>query len=256
MPTFVKPRGRGRSPRNRVDQLRTRMWLHVVKLRSGLPSGYAIELALEPHLVRRGPDGVIRPRKWDAYEKGSRVPQRMAGKTYAVELAEAHYPGTASVFDSPLWAVLKGERLTRIQIDDRLRALGSDVVAVLFEKEEEDGRANRWRSKEFDQAAAACLARIGTFDALVATVLLMAKSEAIALPALREVAFDCYLSLQPAVERLPEVAPFAKEIFWAIDTTCKQWVFPTTQSRLDVVIFSHEIRKRAADDDGASDPLE
>lgn len=150
--------------------------------------------------------------------------------------------------------MLKGARLTLAEIDERLRALDTEVIAVLFETDEENGQASRWRAAEFDQSAASRLARIGTVDALVATVLLMAKSEAIASPVLREVAFDCYLSLQPAVERLPEVTPFAKEIFWAIDTTCKQWVFPTAQSRLDVVIFSHEIRKRAADDEGASDP--
>jgi len=245
MPTPVTPPRRGSKPRHAIDMLRTRLWFHVVKLRSGLPSAYAIELALEPYLVKRSADGIVRPGKWDTYEDGSRVPQRMVGKQYSVDVAEARYPGTAAYFDSAIWPVLRGEKLAASEIERQLHLLSDDVVAVLFSGDVR-GDATQWRRREFDEAAASTLANIGSFDALVAAVLLVAKSEAIALPRLRDLAFNCYLALQSAVEGLPEIAPFASELFLAIDNACKHWVFPTTQSRLDVVIFSHELRDAIA----------
>lgn len=51
---------------------------------------------------------VRRAGKWDAYVAGTRVPHRMVGKGYAVELAEVRFPGTARVFESRIWDVLKG----------------------------------------------------------------------------------------------------------------------------------------------------
>jgi hypothetical protein len=63
---------RGRPPTDPIDQLRTRMWFHAVKLRSGLPSAYAIEMALDGERVRKRASDVARPRKWDGYERGPR----------------------------------------------------------------------------------------------------------------------------------------------------------------------------------------
>lgn len=42
-----------------IDVLRTQLWFHVLKLRSGLPSAYAISIGT--HLVRISADGVNRP---------------------------------------------------------------------------------------------------------------------------------------------------------------------------------------------------
>jgi hypothetical protein len=74
-------------------------------------------------------------------------------------------------------------------------------------------------------------------------VLLSAKSERIAAPPLRELSLSSYFQLQPAIRALPETAPFAAELFWAIDGVCKHWVFPTPQSRLEIVIFSNEVAR-------------
>lgn len=241
MPTTIAASKVGRRPRHPVDKLRTRIWFHVVKLRSGLPSADAIEAFLEPDLVRPDAAGVRRNRKWKGYEEGKRVPHRMKGKRYALDVAEATYPGTAIFFNSPLWAVLKQEKLSARDLDRYLLNLGPAITAILATENAAEPDAD-WRFKEFDQRSIDLLAAEGSFAALVATVLLMAKSEAIASPMLRDLAFNCYVALQPKVELIPEIAPFAKEIFWEIDTRCKYWVFPTTQSRLEVVIFSNELR--------------
>ena len=47
--------------------------------------------------------------------------------------------------------------------------------------------------------------------------------------------------MQPLLQDCPDLGPFLKEIIWEIDASCKQWIFPTTQSRLEIVIFSQEV---------------
>lgn len=245
MPTPITPRTAGRPPRHPVDVLRTRLWFHVVKLRSGLPSAYAIELALEPDLVQRRVGGVVRPRKWDGYEAGSRVPRRIKGKVYAVEVAEARFPGARAYFDSPLWAVLRREALSQEWIDARLMAMGPAVRRILLRPRARHGEL---QFGEFDEARAEGLAALGSFEGLATAVLLAAKAERIASPRLRELALSSYLQMQPALVKLPETAPFAAELFWAIDGVCRHWVFASTQSRLEIVIFSHELAALQADE--------
>lgn len=63
MPTFLQPPKPGRPKRNPIDVLRTKVWFYAVKARSGLPSAYAIELAIEPSIVKHKEAGVVRPRK-------------------------------------------------------------------------------------------------------------------------------------------------------------------------------------------------
>jgi hypothetical protein len=116
-------RGRGRPKRHQVNVIFTRLWFDGVKAKSRLRSAYAIELTLEPHLVRQGPDGLIRPCKWDAYEVGRRVPTGKAGEASPVELAEARYRGTAKLFNSPLRTLLRDSTGSMEWILDQLQGL-------------------------------------------------------------------------------------------------------------------------------------
>ncbi len=242
MPTPVTPPKPGRKSRDPIDVLRTRVWFHVVRLRSRLSSAYAIELAFEDRAADL--DGVKRPGKWSAYADGSRVPQRMQGKTFAVDIAESRLPGTAAYFESPLWSVLKGAKPTAKALEESLRQLDFDVRSILFFQNA--GNATREpRLADFDVDSARRLSRLGSFGALVAAVLLIARSEAIASTTLRDLAFASYLEMQPIVEQSEELGPFATEIFQAIDFRCKHWVFPTTQWRGDFVVSSRELRKVA-----------
>jgi len=238
MSSSITPRTPGRPPRHPVDVLRTRLWFHVVKLRSGLPSAYAIELALEPELVQRRTGGVVRPRKWDGYASGARVPSRTKGKPYAVEVAEARFPGAAAYFESPMWAVLRGVPVTKAWIDSQLQTMSPAVRGILMVQR---ASGQDWQFGQLDDDCAMRLAELGSFEALAAAVLLTAKSERIASPQLRELALSSYRDVRPRIHSLPETAPFAAELFGVIDGVCKHWVFPTAQSRLDMVMFSQEL---------------
>ena len=78
---------------------------------------------------------------------------------------------------------------------------------------------------------------LGSFDSLVATVLLAVLSEEIASPELREASLRIYLALQALLKEQPETAPFYPQLFSLIDQRCKHWVYLSSNQRMDVVIF-------------------
>ncbi|HKR45660.1 MAG TPA: hypothetical protein VJU59_39370 [Paraburkholderia sp.] len=227
----VSARARGRPTAHPIDRLRIRIWFHVVKLRSSLPSAYAIELALDKDRVRKRNADVARPRKWDGYERGEVVPADRPGTRNAIEQAEARFPGTACWFRSPLWAILRGESLDKQRLTDMLRNLDSAITAVLFEAEPRRDDEQP-RPQDFCHESVTQLEQIGTFDALVAAVLLAALSEQIAAPHLRELSLDLYIRLQAVVRHLPELGPFYADLFSAIDVVCKHWVYVSPTERI------------------------
>lgn len=234
--TIIKPKGRGRPPTHPVDRLRTRLWFHVVKLCSGLPSAYAIEMKLDGNLVRKRETDVARPTKWDRYRDGEKVPSDKPGPRNSIEQAEVFFPGTARWFRSPIWTVLRGEKLDRRAIEHALRGLQNEVVEILFELKPRE-HESAIRLKPFDADCESRLSMLGSFDALVATVLLATLAEEIASPELRETSLRIYFDLQSPIMGQPETRPFYSELFSLIDLRCKHWAFPSQNQRLDVVIF-------------------
>ncbi len=234
--TVIKPKGRGRPPTHPVDRLRTRLWFHVVKLRSGLPSAYAIEMALDGERVRKRDADVSRPTKWDFYRDGDKVPSDKPRPRNAIEQAEASFGRTARWFRSPIWAVLRGEKLDRYAIERALRELQPEVVEILFEPAPREHEPLP-RLRPFDADCESRLSMLGSFDSLVATVLLAVLSEEIASPELREASLRIYLDLQPLLKEQPETASFYPELFSWIDQRCKHWIYLSSNQRMDVVIF-------------------
>lgn len=234
--TVIKPKGRGRPPTHPLDRLRTRQWFHVVKMRSGLPSAYAIEMKLDGDLVRKRDADVARPTKWDFYRDGDKIPADKPGPRNAIEQAEASFAGTARWFRSPIWAVLRGEKLDRYAIERALRELQPEVVEILFEPRPRENESLP-RLSLFDADCESRLSMLGSFDSLVATVLLAALSEEIASSELREASLRIYLDLQPLLKKQPETAPFYPELSSWVDKRCKHWVYLSPIQRMDVVIF-------------------
>lgn len=237
MPQFLTPKKPGRPPRNLIDVLRTQLWFHVLKLRSGLPSAYAIEKALEPHLVRISADGVNRPRKWDSYERGIRVPKRSHDPSDAVELAERHFPGTASWFDNPLWEILKGAKSDRWALQCLLQKLSPSVIDLLITKEGAiTGQADlvQVTYEHFDRLVA-----LGSFDALAAVVILAKLSEESASHELRDMVLDCYARLQPILADAPETSVHYPELFTYVDNVCQYWIMVSPGKRVNVHMFWH-----------------
>lgn len=265
--TPIKPRGRGRPPTHPVDRLRTRLWFHVVKLRSGLPSAYAIEMAIDGDHVRKRATDVSRPQRWDQYRRGEKVPNDKPGPRNAVEQAESNFQGTAQWFRSPIWPILRGDKCDRYVIEGALRQLQPEVVKILFEAAPREYESLPWQ-KAFDEESKEKLVALGGFDALVAAVLLVGLSEDISSPKLRESALSLYIELQAGLKEQPELTPFYQELFSWVDNTCKHWVYLSPNQRMDMVIFwqgvQADVEKRAAnrenvdlgDDENAGPPPE
>ncbi|HLP98654.1 MAG TPA: hypothetical protein VK149_09435 [Sideroxyarcus sp.] len=245
-PTIIEPRKRGRPPTHPVDRLRTRLWFHVVKLRSELQSPGAIELKVDGEHVRKRDVDVLRPTKWGFYEKGEKVPDDKPGPRNAIEQAEATFPGAARWFRSPIWAVLRGEKLDRRALELALQGLQNEVVEILFELKPREHEPSI-QLKPFDADCESRLSMLGSFDALAATVLLAALAEEIASPELRETSLRIYFDLQSPIMEQPETRPFYAELFSLIDLRCKHWAFPSQNQRLDVVIFWQGVQDKQED---------
>ncbi|SEM04573.1 hypothetical protein SAMN05518845_11575 [Variovorax sp. YR750] len=219
----------GRPCRHPVDQLRTQMWFGATLFRSGLASADALERFLQPELVRPCADGVMRSSKFFRYKKGSRVPSRIAGKASPVELAEKAFPGTAIYFYSVIWDLCKGRRITIEEADVLLWAMSDEVRHVLFVSTSyvyrNPPRVLSRQFRYFDDKVSKALAQLGTFEALTAVVVLMAKAEAIPPSiGLRQAAQLCYLRMQKNLLKNPEIAPVIEEVFALIDEFFLEWV--------------------------------
>ncbi len=238
----VQPPKPGRPPQHPVDVLRTQIWFQAVKLVSGLPSAYAIELALHGRPQDPGAS-VWRPRKFDGYERGLKVPEARVGRVDEVALAEAAYPGTARWFHSPLWHVLKGEVPDTHQVEAALRTLEPSVVAVLFKDDYGVPTQQRLASiyeEHFDRLVA-----LRSFDALAAVVLLVQLSTAVGSPKLREWALLAYSEMQPQVADAPETHLNYPELFTFIDRACPHWVHVSYSARLNLHMFWHEAARKS-----------
>lgn len=253
-PTSI-PNRRGRPGKHPIDQLRTKFWFHAVKRCSGLSSSYAIEMELDGDRIRKRISDVARPRKWDGYEKGSNVPSDKPGSRNAIEQAEAKFPGTANCFRSPLWAYLRGESFYKETINDELRKLAPEVVSILFEETPRE-HENQTRPRDIDAETVSQLLAFGNFDALVASVLLVALSDVIASPDLRKMALDLYINLQEPLLQTPDMQLLYAELFSLIDGRCKHWVYISPNQRLDVVITWQGVQQHLSGQSNTSDKID
>uniref|UniRef100_C5D095 Uncharacterized protein n=2 Tax=Variovorax paradoxus TaxID=34073 RepID=C5D095_VARPS len=238
----------GRPCRDPVDQVRTQFWLGGTLIKSGLPSSDALERRLQPDLVRPREDGMLRPSKYCRYQDGSRVPSRIVGKSYPVDLAEEAFPGTAFFFDSVIWPLLKGRALTVAEADDLLWAMSDDIRQLIFESRAVPGRPHRQFIKRLyylDGKVAKALAEVGTFEALTAVVVLLAKAEA-KPPSigLRRAAHACYFMMQNYLLKNPEIPPVIEAVIELIDERYEQWVGVHDQMQLALPAKSKLLRGR------------
>ena len=164
---------------------------------SGLNSAYAIELCLNPALQTEKLDSVLRPRRWDTYELGSRVPARTARAPSAVDVAEARFPGSAVVFDSELWSVLKGEERSGTGVADASR-LGTDCVLAT--------------ELAFKARLQTRIDELNGFQALEFVVLLSTTANAAGMLELRDLAQYLFSTVAERLFSGDQLRPFGSEL--------------------------------------------
>lgn len=164
---------------------------------------------------------VFRPRKWDTYINGERGPGQIKGKRDSVSLAEAIYPGSAYWYRSPIWRALSPAPMAEDECNALLATLDVDsllVVSVIyFDLESESSCRHKHRRALVDE-----LVNRGAFDALVAAVLLLRLAAAIHSRVLHALAREVAVRLRLKISNMPEVAPFADEVFNLVADYCRQ----------------------------------
>jgi hypothetical protein len=242
-------RRRGRAPRTPQAALRTKVWMAAVLAAAAKTAGQ-VEEQFDPQFVRREGGRTVRPRKWDRYAAGKHDPSDEL-PTDPVAVAEAAWPGTAAWYRSPLWRALDPSPTSEQEVSDLLGQLDS-LKGVLF-------RPSRWNPgvavpAPIDEELVSLLASHGGLDALAAATLLARKAELIHSPELRDIALAVYRELQVPLLSTPPLSIHGPELFRFIDLTFKEWVYPDPGRRLQVVIFSDEVRKAVEDLDREEDP--
>ena len=219
---------RGRPPSSELQRLRTRIWYRSVELGLGATSSYAVELQLDPDNMKKGGDGIKRPRKWDHYEKGRRVPQDASGTQNPIDRAEVQAPGTARWFRSPIWDALEG-KLQRNDVEVALWA-HEPLRSVLFEQHWE----TRWELAELDDTAVEAIERADGLDLFELSILYLELSQTINSHDLRIKAIDLYFSFLRRISDIPALDTNFGHLFDAIGNRYKQWLFVRSTRKLDV----------------------
>lgn len=126
--------------------------------------------------------------------------------------------------------------------------MSDDVRHVIFESQfyvMEPRRRLRKRLNYFGKIVSRALAQLGTFEALAAVVMLLARAEA-SPPSigLRRAAHACYFEMQNYLLKNPDIAPAIEEVFERIDEQFEQWVGIHDQMQLALPVQSKYLRGR------------
>jgi hypothetical protein len=229
----------GRQKQTEKDFLKGMLWFRAVSVRLGNASAYALEKHFDPLLFSQRDGKLTRSKKWDRYRDGKRLPSDVSSDDIVARV-DRELPGTAKWFRSPLWAAIDGSFSDRYVIDTLLRSL-EDVHDLIFHTTNE-GDVTQIKRRPADDAFFDSLIQISSMDTLAAILLMAREAEVIASPQLRENALHAYLQFQPKICAMPEFSEIADRLFWHIDTTVKHWSLVHPNRRLDIVIFSRELR--------------
>ena len=149
------------------------------------------------------------------------------------------------MLESPMWAVLRGDSVDLRWVDESLERL-SPLVGHAISLPDNDLRRKQGKTmRPVEDDVILDVVSQGGFHPLAVLVLLVKKSELIASAMLRDSALQGYRAIQPQVAKVPWLAPLSEALFLAIDLNCKDWAFPYPDQRLDIVMFSSELKKVA-----------
>ena len=225
----------GREETHPVDTLRTRVWFQAVLAKSGAGNTNALAKRFEE--LRNFDESAPPARTWRRYKDGERVPRRAKDEPYLVDLAESHFSGTSWYFDNLFWDVLKGDQVCVERIDQALVDLNPQIREIVFETS--PTRVGGLVPRDLDFMLASCLVAQESFEAFIASVLLVVKSAAIAQHLPREEARRAYIELQDHLDHHPVVGQFSAEICKHADAVCKLWFFRSNQALSEVHQITH-----------------
>lgn len=161
--------------------LRTIAWVDAVVVKSK-KSISALELEFQPPLPK-GKAYRSRSYIWQKYKKGIVVPRSdigLDGKDGLVQRVDKRYPGTAAVFNSPLWELCSQTPIEMSQV----KAVYCSFPPALRKQFVGKADAKFWRKPCDPDELCESLLRERSLNGLVALVCLAREAEAIQSPSL------------------------------------------------------------------------
>lgn len=147
------------------------MWYAWLRWRSGETTAYALEKRLLPDGFARTVGGTLSHRnRMLHYRDGKHVP-----RPNLVERAEVLYPGGRALLEHPYWEILEPDHDVSTCADAWLMRLEADVQRIIFRPRRAAVHV-RARRNAITTASLQSLEKLGTFDALAATALLMREA--------------------------------------------------------------------------------
>lgn len=236
---------RGKPKSTPARRLAARIWVYALFLATGIQPFDFAALERRLGLVKRRDGKLTRPRYVDRCWKDDMTLDSGPDSETLANRIEVKEPGTARWAQSSLWVALDNLDMSTEQITGLMRSIEPQVASLLVT---DDPKTNGWRERlPFTAETSSKLFEIGSFDALVAAVLLVRESEAIASTELRDLAIYLYHALQPKIAKIRELEPFYPELFGMLDAVCKTWLFPHPNQRLNVHVFWQGLRDHVWD---------
>lgn len=129
MVTGSKKYKRGKRPREKADELRDAIWLELLRIGSGRRvSAYTLAWLIDPELCRYSDEGSgAPPRQWFDVDRGKAGVGRARRNR-----ADALIPGSARLYEHPLWALLREVPPKRRDLVKIVRMLPEELAGKLL----------------------------------------------------------------------------------------------------------------------------
>ena len=105
-----------------VNRLRGKIWIHDLKIHSGIDSVQQIRKKYDPRSSHS---------TWDNYEKGIHSPTVRKGIDRVKQLA-SKFPDSDEVFNCMSWKVLKAEKHSETQLKEAISKLGAPISELIL----------------------------------------------------------------------------------------------------------------------------
>ncbi len=161
-----------KSRRDPVDAFRGIYWFESIRMRTGLPSAYAMERRFEPEAFKEEGTTRYHRNKWSAYGNGKRIPRALLIKRVEMQL-----PGSAQLINHVLWDILRVRLPVLENIDRWINELEPSTQHLIFEISARKAGLGRQR-RHVDQRPLEMLGRRPTLDALACLTLLAREAAA------------------------------------------------------------------------------
>lgn len=193
-----------------LEYLRAQVWSNLLLRRVYPQSAYQLARTIDGSTYRKS--------RWLNYLKGASRALEHAEED-PVEAAEAKFPGSAQPFDSAIWHILDGGKISVEECYGETALLGPDMQFVFLSGKGTHNYEAGLEPRDLGQVAS-LLIEFPTFDALQSLILLLAMADAVEDMHFRNDVCELYHFMVPLFIERGDI-PCHEKMFEAIDRISK-----------------------------------